>query len=94
MKFDTLALSRKLKASGFTPEQAEALADALGSTAVETCATKADLSALAAELKADLTRLFADATVAKTAVVAVLVLAPGRPATEGPSPAWPMATQV
>jgi transcription elongation GreA/GreB family factor len=59
--FDTLRLSRTLRDKGhFTPEQAEALAEALGEAAQGDLATKADLAAVKAELvavKADLAKL-------------------------------------
>ncbi len=44
--FDTLALTRKLKASGFSVEQAEGLADALAGDVVTELATKRDLKEL------------------------------------------------
>ena len=40
---DTLRFARKLKASGLPPDQAEALAGALGEELVEHLATKTDL---------------------------------------------------
>ncbi|ACB95124.1 hypothetical protein [Beijerinckia indica] len=56
--FDTLRLSRTLRDKGhFTPEQAEALAEALGEASQDNLATKSDISDLKAELaatKADL----------------------------------------
>jgi hypothetical protein len=59
--FDTLRLSRTLRDKGhFTPEQAEALAEALGEAAQGDLATKADLAAVKAEVvavKADLAKL-------------------------------------
>jgi len=59
--FDTLRLSRKLRDKGhFTPEQAEALAEALGEAAHDDLATKADLAALKAELKTDIAEVKAD----------------------------------
>ena len=61
--FDTLRLSRNLRDKGhFTPEQAEALAEALGEAAHNDFATKADLAALKADLatKADLAALRAE----------------------------------
>lgn len=49
--FDTLRLSRTLRDKGhFTPEQAEALAEALGEAARNDFATKANLAALKADL--------------------------------------------
>ena len=44
--FDTLHLTRKLKASGFTVEQAEGLAEALSADVVVDLATKRDLKEL------------------------------------------------
>ena len=59
--FDTLRLSRKLRDKGhFTPEQAEAIAEALGEAAHDDLATKADLAALKAELKTDIAEVKAD----------------------------------
>ena len=59
--FDTPRLSRTLRDKGhFTPEQAEALAEALGEAAQGDLATKADLAALKAELKADLAEVRAE----------------------------------
>jgi len=65
---DTLRLSRTLRDKGhFTPEQAEALAEALGeaaqgdlATKADLAAVKADLAALKAELKADIAEAKAD----------------------------------
>jgi len=51
--FDTLRLSRTLRDKGhFTPEQAEALAEALGDAAQGDLATKADLAGVRADLAA------------------------------------------
>jgi hypothetical protein len=59
--FDTLRLSRTLRDKGhFTPEQAEALAEALAEAAHGDLATKADLAALKAELKADIAEVRSD----------------------------------
>ena len=59
--FDTLRLSRTLRDKGhFTPEQAEALAEALGEAAQGDLATKADLAKFEAELKADIAEAKAD----------------------------------
>ncbi|WP_374304873.1 hypothetical protein [Methylocella sp.] len=58
--FDTLRLSRTLRDKGhFSPEQAEALAEALGDATQDNLATKADIAALRAEIagaKGDLGR--------------------------------------
>ncbi len=49
--FDTLRLSRALREKGhFTPEQAEALAEALGEAAHDELATRADLAKLEAKI--------------------------------------------
>jgi hypothetical protein len=59
--FDTLRLSRTLRDKGhFTPEQAEALAEALGEAGHDELATKADLAALKADLKAGIAEVKAD----------------------------------
>jgi hypothetical protein len=59
--FDTLRLSRTLRDKGhFTPEQAEALAEALGEAGHDDLATKADLAALKADLKADIAEVKSD----------------------------------
>ena len=56
--FDTLRLSRTLRDKGhFTPEQAEALAEALGEAAQGDLATKADLVTAKSELKTEITDL-------------------------------------
>ena len=55
--FDPLAAARDLKAAGFEPEQAEALAAQLRAAAGADhadLATKADVAALRAEMKAEL----------------------------------------
>ncbi|MGH6847502.1 MAG: hypothetical protein ACREC0_08710 [Methylocella sp.] len=59
--FDTLRLSRTLRDKGhFTPEQAEALAEALGEATQGDLATKADLARLEAELEARIAEAKAD----------------------------------
>jgi ATP phosphoribosyltransferase regulatory subunit HisZ len=56
--FDTLRLSRTLRAKGhFTPEQAETLAEALGEAAQGDLATKADLAAQESGHKKDIAEL-------------------------------------
>ena len=67
--FDTLRLSRTLRDKGrFTPEQAEALAEALGEATHDDLATKADLAALKAELKADIAEVKSEIAIVKTKV--------------------------
>ncbi len=59
--FETRRLSRTLRNKGhFTPEQAGALAEALGEADHDDLATKADLAALKAELKADIAEVRAE----------------------------------
>jgi hypothetical protein len=48
--FDTLTYARKLQAAGFTPQQAEAQAEALRAVVEENLATKQDLKELEARL--------------------------------------------
>ena len=49
--FDTLAYARKLKAAGFTEQQAELQAEALGEIVEERLATKQDVLALKRDIK-------------------------------------------
>ena len=51
---DTLRYARKLKEAGVPSDQAEAMADAIGSELVEQLATKADLRASVDLLRTDL----------------------------------------
>jgi hypothetical protein len=71
--FDTLRLSRTLRDKGhFTPEQAEALAEALGEAAQSDLATKADLAKLEAkiaEVKADILKWIVGAIGFQTVVI-------------------------
>ena len=71
--FDTLRLSRTLRDKGhFTPEQAEALAEALGEAAQGDLATKADLAKLEAkiaEAKADILKWVVGAIGFQTVVI-------------------------
>ncbi|MBY6241134.1 CCDC90 family protein [Methylosinus sp. Sm6] len=52
--FDTLKFVRKLEAGGFTQAQAMAAAEAFADATSQELATKADLAAVKAEMKADL----------------------------------------
>src|SRR3954453_21580282 len=54
MTFDTLSYARRLKQAGLPEAQAEAIADATRELVVQDVATKSDLAALKAELKADM----------------------------------------
>ncbi len=71
--FDTLRLSRTLRDKGhFTPEQADALAEALGEAAQGDLATKADLAKLEAkigEAKADILKWVVGAIGFQTVVI-------------------------
>ena len=49
--FDTLAYAKKLKAAGFTEEQAEVQAEALAEIVDERLATKQDILALKRDIK-------------------------------------------
>ena len=48
---DTLRYARKLKDAGVPPEQAEAMADAIGSKLVDQLATKADIRKTKADIR-------------------------------------------
>jgi hypothetical protein len=78
--FDTLAYAKKLKAAGFTEDQAEIQAQALAEIIEERLATKQDLKELELRLKQDLKELELRLTlrlgamlVAGIAIVATLV---------------------
>ena len=71
--FDTLAYAKKLKAAGFTEEQAEIQAEALSEIIEERLATKQDLNELELRLKHDLTLRLGSMLVAGIAIVATLV---------------------
>ena len=59
--YDTLRLSRTLREKGrFTPEQAEALAEALGEASHEDLATKADVGGVKSDIAGVESRLKAD----------------------------------
>ncbi len=76
--FDTLRLSRTLRDKGhFTPEQAEALAEALGEAAQGDLATKADLAVVKADLAALKAALKADIAEAKADILKWVVGAIG-----------------
>ena len=71
--FDTLAYAKKLKAAGFTEQQAEVQAEALKEIIGERLATKQDLIELEMRLKHDLTLRLGGMLVAGIAIVATLV---------------------
>ena len=55
--FDTLACARRLKAAGVDEAQAEAHAEAVRDAITEGVATRADLKAAVADLKADMLKV-------------------------------------
>jgi hypothetical protein len=55
--FDTLSYARRLKQAGVPDAQAEAMADATRELVVSDFATKGDIAALRAELKAEIAAL-------------------------------------
>ena len=75
--FDTLAAARRLKAAGVDPEQAEAHAETIAAAMRSgELATKADISALRAELAALETRMtvrFAGLMIAQAALIVALL---------------------
>ena len=71
--FDTLAYAKKLKAAGFTEEQAEIQAEALSEIIEERLATKQDLNELELRLKHDLTLRPGGMLAAGIAIVATLM---------------------
>lgn len=80
LAFDTLAYAKKLKAAGFTEEQAEVQAEALAEMFDEQLATKHDIKELARDIKELELRLRHDLTLrigimltAGIAIVAALV---------------------
>jgi hypothetical protein len=78
--FDTHLYVKRLKAVGFTEEQAEAQAEVLAEIVEDKLATKLDLKELEitlrrelAEIKADIIKWVAGMLVAQAAVIAALV---------------------
>jgi hypothetical protein len=71
--FDTLAYAKRLKAAGFTEDQAEIQTQALAEIIEERLATKQDLKELELRLKHDLTLRLGGMLVAGIAIVATLV---------------------
>ena len=70
--FDTHAYVKKLKAVGFTEEQAEVQAETLASLVGEQLATKRDLQEMELRLKHDLTLRLGGMLAAAIAIVAAL----------------------
>lgn len=71
--FDTLKLSRQLKAAGFTPEQADGLAKALNDSLGEAAVTQDYLDVRLAELRADLLKWMVGALAAQAAIIVALI---------------------
>jgi hypothetical protein len=78
--FDTLAYAKKLKAAGFTEEQAEVQAQAFAEIIEERLSTKQDLKGLEltmrrdlATVKSEIIKWVAGMLVAQAAIVATLV---------------------
>ena len=80
MTFDTLKLAKRLRAGGFSEDQAESVADALReSVSGSDLVTKSDLAAGLAEQKADILKWMFGAMLAQGAAVVTLVkLLPGK----------------
>ena len=80
LTFDTLAYAKKLKAAGFTEEQAEVQAEAFAEIIQERLTTKQDLKELElamrrdlAAVKSEIIKWVAGMLVAQAAIVATLV---------------------
>lgn len=74
--FDTLAYAKKMKAAGFTDQQAELQAEALQEILGTELATKGDIAEVRkdiAEAKAETIKWVAGMLVAQAAIVATLV---------------------
>ena len=71
--FDTLAYAKKLKAVGFTEEQAEVQASAVADLVNEKLVTKADLDLKIAELKTELVKWMLGIAAAQVAFLVTLI---------------------
>ena len=71
--FDTLAYAKKLKAVGFTEEQAEVQASAVADLVNEKLITKADLDLKIAELKTELVKWMLGIAAAQVAFLVTLI---------------------
>ena len=71
--FDTLKFAERLKAGGFTEQQAKAAAEAFADATSQELVTKADLKAEIAELKADLLKWLVPLLLGQAALIATLV---------------------
>ena len=71
--FDTLAYAKKLKAVGFTEEQAEVQASAVADLVNEKLVTKADLDLKIAELKTELVKWMLGIAAGQVAFLVTLI---------------------
>lgn len=69
--FDQFAYADRLARGGFTPDQARASAEALGTALSEAVATKSDIAELKGELKGDIAELKAEIAAVKAEIAAV-----------------------
>ncbi|MBY6241460.1 DUF1640 domain-containing protein [Methylosinus sp. Sm6] len=72
--FDTPKFARKLEAGGFTQAQATAAAEAFADATSQELATKSDLAAMKAELKADIELVKRDLKIWFGSVMVVAVI--------------------
>ena len=72
--FDTLGYFDKLKAAGFTEQQARVQADALRELIDDKLATKQDIKELELRLKYDLTVRFGSMLATAVAILAMLIV--------------------
>ena len=71
--FDTLKASRKLKAAGIDEAQAEAIVQFMAEAFDDSVATKADLKAAIAEVKADMLKTAIAVVVANVSLTVALI---------------------
>ena len=71
--FDTLKASRKLKAAGIEEAQAEAIVQSMAEAFDDSGATKADLKAAIAEVKADMLKTAIAVVVANVSLTVALI---------------------
>ncbi len=71
--FDTLKASRKLKAAGIEEAQAEAIVQFMAEAFDDSVATKADLKAAIAEVKADMLKTAIAVVVANVSLTVALI---------------------
>ena len=71
--FDTLKASRKLKAAGIEEAQAEAIVQSMAEAFDDSVATKADLKAVIAEVKADMLKTAIAVVVANVSLTVALI---------------------